>query len=124
MIPVSHGQQEVKYAQTHLASFSSRLASHASPSPSSSYGIGATSSFTSTASNPCALDARSVAGAVSAALGPTTSAACELGWTVVVVPALGSAVHVEEKGSFAPHSYVRVFMRALEKGLEKGRRGK
>ena len=117
-------RSKVKHAQTHLASFSSRSASHASPSLSGTYSIGATSSRTSTASNPCALNACSVAGAVSVALGSTTSATCELGWTVVVVPALGSAVRIEEKGSFAPHGYVRVFMRALEKGLEKGRWGK
>ena len=99
-------RSKVKHAQTHLASFSSRSASHASPSLSGTYSIGATSSRTSTASNPCALNACSVAGAVSVALGSTTSATCELGWTVVVVPALGSAVRIEEKGSFAPHGYV------------------
>ena len=75
-----------------------------------------------------ATHARSVAGAVSAALGSTTSAACELGCTVVI-PVLGSAVSAAgekksvliRKAVFAPHGNVRVLMRALSKGLEKWR---
>ena len=68
---------------THLISFSSRSASHPSPSsPSGPYGVGSVSSRTITGNIPCARTARSVSGAVSVDVGSATIDAWELGCTV------------------------------------------
>jgi len=68
---------------THLISFSSRSASHPSPSsPSGPYGVGSVSSRTITGNSPCARTARCVSGAVSVDVGSATIDAWELGCTV------------------------------------------
>ena len=59
--------------RTHLINFSSRSASHPSPSsPSGPYGVGSVSSRTSRGTSPCARNARNVAVAVSACVGSAT----------------------------------------------------